>query len=970
LSTALPADVLPALLELLPSGVVYYLPVTDATGSVVDFTFAYLNPAAQQQLHLPAQPTVTFAQYFTPTDPEGLAFLLAAYQQPGPLRRTGYYRASGQDTPYTVNAQRVKEALLVHFTLDVAADQQAPQLQAQVTPATRQTQRDELTRLFEQAPLAIAILTGPELRIDLANAAVGAIWGRAPADVLGRPYFEALPETAGQGFEQILTGVLTTGQSFFVTEAPVRLPRLEAGVPVQAFVNFGFHPLRDAQQQVVSVLALGVEVSEQVRARQQVEQLNQELEAQVQARTQEAEAARAEAERQRGELERIFEQAPAAIAVYRGPTYTIELANSTVARLWGRTQEQLIGKGLFEALPEVAGMGYEELLDGVMATGTPHVAHAMEAQHDRNGQRETVYWDFVYVPVHAADGTINGAMVVATEVTAQVRARQQVEQLNQELETRVRERTRQLSEQQRLLGQILNQVPAAVATLSGPQHHFTFFNEQYQTIVAGRARLGSPLMGVVPEVAAQGFIAILDAVYTTGQPFLQAAVPAQLYDPTTEALVPHYVDLSYQPLLDGQGSITGILAFVLNVTEQVLAQQQADTLQAAMLAVAQRQAHQREELYQIFEQATVAVAVLREPQHRIEYFNPAYAHLFPGWAQRGITLAETQPSTVAQGLLSLLDHVYATGETHYGHEQRVLVTATPRQPHYVNFTYQAYREDDVIVGIAVFAFDVTEQVQARQLVQSLNEELAAINEELRATNEELHASNTQLLRTNTDLDTFVYTASHDLKAPIANIEGLLEALSRNLPTAVTQEPLIARLLALMSGAVDRFRQTIAHLTNIVQLQQIEASAAVRLSTLVTDVQLDLAPLLEATTATLTLAVDECEPVYVPANTLRSVLYNLLSNALKYRAPDRAAWVALRVQCSPNHVVVQVQDNGLGLSEEQQARLFGLFRRLHTHVEGAGVGLYTVKRLVENAGGTIAVQSQLDVGSTFTVSLPL
>jgi len=681
LSTILPATFLPALLELLPSGVVYYLPVTDATGAVVDFTFAYLNPTAQHLLQLPAHPTVTYSQHFTQADADGLAFHRAAYQQAAPAHRTGYYQVDSYDTRYTMQAQRVDEGLVVHFTVEATADQ---------------------------------------------------------------PVFE------------------------------------------------------------------------QASTRQRVAQLNQELEleAQVHARTQEAEAARVTAERQRGELERIFEQAPVAIAVYRGPTYTIELANSTVARLWGRTQEQLLGKGLFEALPEVAGMGYEELLDGVMATGTPHVAHAMEAQHDRNGQRETVYWDFVYVPMHAADGIINGAMVVATEVTAQVRARQQVEQLNQELETRVRERTRQLSEQQRLLAHILEQVPAFIATLSGPEHRFSFFNAPYQQALAGRAALGRSVAEVMPEVVAQGFIGLLDQVYATGQPLVATAAPAQLYDPQRRETRLYHVDLLYQPLFDAQQQVQGILAFLVDVTEKVLAQ------------------------------------------------------------------------------------------------------------------------------------------QAQQV-----------------TNEELQRANTQLLRTNTDLDTFVYTASHDLKAPIANIEGLLEALSRNLPAAVTQEPLVARLLALMSGAVDRFRQTIAHLTNIVQLQQLEPPVAVRLSALVTDVQLDLAPLLEATAATLTLTVDEDEPVHVPANTLRSVLYNLLSNALKYRAPDRASQVALRVQCLSDHVVVQVQDNGLGLNESQQARLFGLFRRLHTHVEGSGVGLYTVKRLVENAGGTITVQSRPNVGSTFTVSLP-
>jgi signal transduction histidine kinase len=69
------------------------------------------------------------------------------------------------------------------------------------------------------------------------------------------------------------------------------------------------------------------------------------------------------------------------------------------------------------------------------------------------------------------------------------------------------------------------------------------------------------------------------------------------------------------------------------------------------------------------------------------------------------------------------------------------------------------------------------------------------------------------------------------------------------------------------------------------------------------------------------------------------------------------------------VVLTVQDNGLGLSELQQRQLFGLFQRLHTHVEGTGVGLYLIKRLIENADGTITVQSQPGVGTTFTVTLP-
>jgi signal transduction histidine kinase len=99
------------------------------------------------------------------------------------------------------------------------------------------------------------------------------------------------------------------------------------------------------------------------------------------------------------------------------------------------------------------------------------------------------------------------------------------------------------------------------------------------------------------------------------------------------------------------------------------------------------------------------------------------------------------------------------------------------------------------------------------------------------------------------------------------------------------------------------------------------------------------------------------------------VYNLLSNAVKYRHPSRVPLVHLYCYPSATGAVLEVQDNGLGLSVQQQGKLFGLFTRLHAHVEGSGVGLYMVKRIVENAGGTITVQSQLGIGSTFTVHIP-
>jgi sigma-B regulation protein RsbU (phosphoserine phosphatase) len=272
--------------------------------------------------------------------------------------------------------------------------------------------------------------------------------------------------------------------------------------------------------------------------------------------------------------------------------------------------------------------------------------------------------------------------------------------------------------------------------------------------------------------------------------------------------------------------------------------------------------------------------------------------------------------------------------------------------------------------VRVMLFDSTDRQQyelellrAKQLADEQRAQLAQANAALREKND-------LLTRTNADLDTFIYTASHDLRVPITNIEGLLTLLGSELPAEVRQGPEVAHILTLMKTSVDRFTATIHQLTDVIQLQQSQAlpAEAVDLATLFDAVCLDLAPQLPAA-AQLTVGVDQCPRLFFAPKHLRSILYNLLSNGLKYCHPGRPPVIQVRCHRAGPLVHLEVADNGLGLSETQQGQLFGLFQRLHNHVEGSGIGLYTVKRIVENAGGTITVQSQPGVGSTFTITLP-
>lgn len=169
----------------------------------------------------------------------------------------------------------------------------------------------------------------------------------------------------------------------------------------------------------------------------------------------------------------------------------------------------------------------------------------------------------------------------------------------------------------------------------------------------------------------------------------------------------------------------------------------------------------------------------------------------------------------------------------------------------------------------------------------------------------------------------------------------------------------------------RFTHTISLLTDVAKLQQEydQPATVTLLAPLIENVRLDLAPLLAQVGGALEVAVGATPTLPLAEKNLRSVVYNLVSNAFKYHDPARPARVVVRSRVEAPYLVLEVQDSGLGLDLTREQQLFTMFRRFHTHVEGSGVGLYMVKKMVENAGGKIGVASKLGQGSTFSVYLP-
>jgi PAS domain S-box-containing protein len=146
-------------------------------------------------------------------------------------------------------------------------------------------------------------------------------------------------------------------------------------------------------------------------------------------------SARREAELQRQHLHSLFMQAPTLIAVLRGPDHVVELANALMCEVWGRRQEDVANRPLFDALPELRDQVFKSLLDEVYRSGVPHVGRETPARLNRGaGTLDTVHFNFVYSPFRNVQGDIDGVFVIASDVTAQVAARNQVEHLRESAE--------------------------------------------------------------------------------------------------------------------------------------------------------------------------------------------------------------------------------------------------------------------------------------------------------------------------------------------------------------------------------------------------------------------------------------------------------------------------------------------------------------------------------------------------------
>ncbi len=189
---------------------------------------------------------------------------------------------------------------------------------------------------------------------------------------------------------------------------------------------------------------------------------------------------------------------------------------------------------------------------------------------DRYGRRDDVYWTYSYSPVddEMAPGGVGGVMVQCTETTAQVR------ESERRLAAEMRWRT------------FFDQTLSFMCVLAGPAHRFEYANARFKELVGRDDIVGRTVAEALPEVAAQGFVELLDRVYASGSLYQASAVPIQLSSGAAGGLRQFFLDFVYQPMRDAAGAVVGTLAVGHDVTERVIAEREIRASQAQFVALA------------------------------------------------------------------------------------------------------------------------------------------------------------------------------------------------------------------------------------------------------------------------------------------------------------------------------------------------------------------------------------------------
>ena len=575
----------------------------------------------------------------------------------------------------------------------------------------------------------------------------------------------------------------------------------------------------------------------------------------------------------------------------------------------------------------------------------------------RDGRLDEAYWTYSYSPLRGDDGEIAGVMVVGQETTARVKAERRLRVSERRLHTAFEHAVTGLAITERDGGFV--QVNPAYCRITGyaadelaRMDILSIIHPEHRA--DHRAHLARMLSGEIPSFVIE-----------------------ERYRRRDGSDIWVRKSVSILPGGDGQGMRR------VNLVEDIDASRKAEE-ERARLYVAERAARRAAEaaearLASVFRQAPALICVLRGPDHFVEMANDAYYQLVGFRNVVGRPLMEAVPEVKEQGFLEILDRVFETGECFVGTEVPITLQPSPDASpveRVVTFVYQPLMEaDGTCSGVFVHGVDMTEQVHARRELESVRIEA----EEARHRAEEANMARSQ----------FLTMMSHELRTPLNAIGGYAQLLELGVRGPVTREQQAD--LARIQAAQQHLLGLINSVLNFAKLEAGHVHydmADVPLMASLEDVEALVAPQMRARGLAYSLRADPDLPddpreirVHADEEKLRQIMVNLLTNATKFTEPGGSVTVTLSVRAGEAGdecdgaamAMVTVADTGIGIAPSRLESIFEPFvqvnRRLSSPNEGVGLGLAISRDLARAMSGDLVVESELGVGSSFTLLLP-
>ncbi|MCI9844587.1 PAS domain S-box protein [Flavobacterium pectinovorum] len=904
----------------------------------------------------------------------------------------------------------------------------------------------KIRQLVENAPFPIGVYVGKEMRIELANQSIMDVWGKGN-DVIGKLYKDILPELENQQVFEQLSAVFETGESFHSKNT--RIDLVIQGKLETFYFNYSFTPLYDVNGNIYGVMNTAADLTDLNLAKKKIEEADKRF-------------------------RNTVKQAPVGITILRGSEYVVEMANEAYLKLVDREENSIIGRSLFDSLPEVKE-SVSSLLNDVLTTGIPFHGYEVPIPLNRFGKLQTSYFDFLYYPLKEEDETISGIIVTVTEVSEKVNARKKIEQNEQRLNIIVEAselgtwelnvKTKELRYSARYLEIIggykelvdltheqllahlhpddlhIRNKAFGEALLSGNLNYEARLIWKDKSIhwMEGKGKVfydenGNPekLIGTIRDTTVEKnhqqaieesekrFRSLTESIpqliwetdekgnalfasgkwleYTGIQPDGEAEWRAMIHPDDFEenakiwghslatgegyradvrvkskegtyrwhAVIGEPIRNEKNEIIKWVGAFTDIhaeKAFAHELEQQV----NARTKELNLINESLRKSEERYHLM-VEEVQDYAILYLNH-EGIVENWNIG-AEKIKGYKTGQIVgksfsvfyTEEDRKNNLPQKLLQIAREkgkavqqgwrVRKNGTLFWA---SVVITAV-------------HNKQNEVIGFSKMTHDLTEKKEA--------------DDKLKQNALELEQKNAELEQMNKELQSFAYISSHDLQEPLRKIQTfatqIIEKESDNLSDVGKDK------FQRMQNAAKRMQTLINDLlsysrTNI----QERVFEKTDLSKIIDEVKEDLKEELEQHGGVI--EKNRTWPIDVIPFQFRQLLYNLISNSLKFSKPGTPPVIKIdseiikgatlndkKANKSSNYCHISISDNGIGFDQQYSAKIFEVFQRLHGKLEytGTGIGLAIVKKIVENHNGFITASGEQDKGAIFDIYIPV